>query len=556
MSKVKVNSIEYYSGSFVQLYGLSAYSDKINIGENVTMNKDLHVGGNLNVVGTSTVSGGTLTLGDSRSGDDIILNASVASNIIPDDTDTYTLGTTGLRWSEAHILTAFIQGNLDLDGNAEIGGNTSITGNTTIGGNTTTTGDTSTSGTLNATGNTTLQSELTVSGASNLVGKTTHSAGADVTGDVNITGNQDTSGTAAISGATTIYGATDIKNTLNVTNATALAGTLSVTDAATLASTLDVTGNTTTGALTAATLYAGGADIITAGRELSNIESLDEPTRGTIEAELQALPLSAGNVHSIGTGGQTTTVLGTLCADTIVQTNSIGSTQWDLAYNQLNDSTTDINVDSGLLFVDKSENKVGINVTTPQANFHVRGEIMAGKGEDYGIFSAHNHDCTDNAIFLNSVGTSWLSGGNVGINTKNATKELTVHGAVSAHSYFVADASGTGKEEGQTYTVTLCGVDSHSEGTKTLYFKKGILTYIETAGVASPTPTPTPSITISISTTPSTSVTPSITPTASISVTPNPSISVTPTASVSVSVTPSISVTASVTPSVTPTPSC
>ena len=57
----------------------------------VTLGANLDIGGNLVVTGTTTFNGGTLTLGDANT-DNIVFGGEVDSNIIPDDDNTYDLG--------------------------------------------------------------------------------------------------------------------------------------------------------------------------------------------------------------------------------------------------------------------------------------------------------------------------------------------------------------------------------------------------------------------------------------------------------------------------------
>ena len=74
----------------------------------VTTTGNVDVGGNLTVTGTTTFNGGTLTLGDSAS-DNVVFGADVDSSIIPDDDDSYDLGSSSQQWR-----------NIFIDGTAEI----------------------------------------------------------------------------------------------------------------------------------------------------------------------------------------------------------------------------------------------------------------------------------------------------------------------------------------------------------------------------------------------------------------------------------------------------
>ncbi len=51
------------------------------------------------------------------------------------------------------------------------------------------------------------------------------------------------------------------------------------------------------------------------------------------------------------------------------------SGNWNSTYNQVQDETTDLNVLSGLLFIDKSEEKIGIGTSSPDYKLDVAGNI-------------------------------------------------------------------------------------------------------------------------------------------------------------------------------------
>ena len=78
------------------LYYKNAYIDAITTTGNVA------VGGNLTVTGTTTFNGGTLTLGDADT-DNIVFGGEVDSNIIPDDDNTYDLGSSSKEWKDIYI---------------------------------------------------------------------------------------------------------------------------------------------------------------------------------------------------------------------------------------------------------------------------------------------------------------------------------------------------------------------------------------------------------------------------------------------------------------------
>ena len=67
-----------------------------------TFAADVFMYSNLEVTGTTTFNGGTLTLGDSAS-DNVVCGADVDSSIIPDDDNTYDLGSSTQEWRNIYI---------------------------------------------------------------------------------------------------------------------------------------------------------------------------------------------------------------------------------------------------------------------------------------------------------------------------------------------------------------------------------------------------------------------------------------------------------------------
>jgi len=81
----------------------------VDISSTLAVGGNLTVAGNATVSGTTTFNGGTLTLGDSAS-DNVVFGADVDSNIIPDDDDTYDLGSASQQWRNI-----FIDGTANID---------------------------------------------------------------------------------------------------------------------------------------------------------------------------------------------------------------------------------------------------------------------------------------------------------------------------------------------------------------------------------------------------------------------------------------------------------
>jgi len=149
---------------------LDRVAGNFNVGGNLT------VDGNATITGTTTLNGGTLTLGDAAS-DNVVFGADVDSSIIPDDDNTFDLGSSSQQWRDIYINgSAYIDGlaedilvatdkkvlfrdsaifinssadgqldidadteveitttTVDLNGNLDVSGTSTLTGNVTLG---------------------------------------------------------------------------------------------------------------------------------------------------------------------------------------------------------------------------------------------------------------------------------------------------------------------------------------------------------------------------------------------------------------------------------------
>jgi hypothetical protein len=82
---------------------------------------NLTVGGNISVTGNATIDG-NLTFGNADT-DTVAFGADIVSNIIPDVTDTYSLGTSSKEWKDIHLSGTARVGGILLNGaNNEISG--------------------------------------------------------------------------------------------------------------------------------------------------------------------------------------------------------------------------------------------------------------------------------------------------------------------------------------------------------------------------------------------------------------------------------------------------
>ena len=101
----------------------------------VDISGNLGVGGNLVVTGTTTFNGGTITMGDAAT-DNVVFGADIDSNIIPDDDDTYDLGSSTQQWRNLFIdgtanIDALVADTADINGGSidgvTLGTNSAIT---------------------------------------------------------------------------------------------------------------------------------------------------------------------------------------------------------------------------------------------------------------------------------------------------------------------------------------------------------------------------------------------------------------------------------------------
>ena len=179
--RISGNTIETLSGDG----NFTAQSNQINLNSNVDIT------GNLDVTGNVTI-GGNLTLGDDAT-DTISIVAGITSNLVPNITDTFSLGTASKVWSNLFVTEAEINdieirdnfirttvtnadlelrangtgkilvpnNNVQIDNDLTVAGTTTL-GNTTIVGTVTHTGNTTQTGDYSVTGDTTVSQSLSV----------------------------------------------------------------------------------------------------------------------------------------------------------------------------------------------------------------------------------------------------------------------------------------------------------------------------------------------------------------------------------------------------------
>jgi len=251
-------------------YGGTVYA------EDAVINDDVSIGGDLTVTGNATIAG-NLTFGDAAT-DTVDFQADVDSDIKPETTGTYNLGSSTQEWNNLWLDGTANVDNLTVDENGTVAGTFDVTGAVGIDGdfdiNTTkftiaaASGNTAIAGTLDVTG------EIT--------------ATAGVTGNLtgNVTGNLD----GVIGGTTPAAGTfTDVSLSGDITvNGTVDGVDIAARDAiltttTTLANAaLPKTGGTMTGNITFnSTQLFDGRDVSVDGAKLDNIEANADVTDTT-----------------------------------------------------------------------------------------------------------------------------------------------------------------------------------------------------------------------------------------------------------------------------------
>ena len=253
------------------LYFKDAYIDSITTTGNVG------IGGNLTVTGTTTFNGGTITMGDAAT-DNVVFGADVDSNIIPDDDDTYDLGSSTQQWRNLFIdgtanIDSLVADTADINGGtvdgAIIGGSsaaaitgTAITGTSFVIGSADIseaeleTIDGVTAGTVAASKAVVVDSNKDIGSFRNITLTGELDAGSlDVSGDVDVDGTTnldvvDIDGAVDMATTLTLAGNADFNGDLDVDGTTNL-DVVDIDGAVDMASNLAVGGNVTvTGNLT------------------------------------------------------------------------------------------------------------------------------------------------------------------------------------------------------------------------------------------------------------------------------------------------------------------
>jgi hypothetical protein len=171
---------------------LSSLTGPINIdpsgSEQLNLNADTVIAGNLNVGGNVTI-GGAITIGDADT-DSITIVADFTSNLLPNESNTYDLGSATKEWRTIYA-GQFTNGNIVIDDNyvrtTESNSNLELQANGT--GDIELQSDTNVTGNITVSNNATVQGDLTVQGNTVVVGSSTQQGNFNVTGTLTVTGD-------------------------------------------------------------------------------------------------------------------------------------------------------------------------------------------------------------------------------------------------------------------------------------------------------------------------------------------------------------------------------
>lgn len=374
-------------------------------------------------------------------------------------TNTIVIGPDGTTNAAATLV---VSGTANISGNATIGGNLSIVGGTTIGGNVafdtdtlfidsvnnrigilTTTPDAAlqVNGAANVAGAVRLASTLTVTGLTTLNGDlntTTANAttGINVGANVNVSTSKITVGNSSVN--TTITStAINTQGTLDVLKATTLSNTITVTGNATFSNTIAVTGQ--------ATFTAN----IVADTSTFFVDSTNHRV-GIITTTPDASLSVAGTANVSGNttiGGKLVQVANASFSNTIVVTgnatfsNTIAVTGAAQFLNTITGSAN-VNIDSGVLFVDTLNNRVGINDATPAVALAITGS------------STISANLTANNLLINADATI---NGNLSVNGTLTTID-TVNLVVEDPLFKLAKNNNVANSAGDTVDTGFYGV--------------------------------------------------------------------------------------------------
>ena len=245
------------------------------------------------------------------------------------------------------VANVYVEGNSKFLNSVSMSNALSVTGNATLSNTLAVTGNTTLSNTLAVTGNATLSNTL------NVTGNTTLSNTLNVTGNVNLSNTLAVIGNTTLSNTLLVTGNVNLSNTLAVIGNTTLSNTITLKDIRFSVDSSSTVGNTT----------HRPSKIWSREIETEDI-SITGFITGTIAPNGSIIP-SSNLSADLGSSSK-------WFEDLYVQsitTNSITTNTVSVS------GSTNSNFNSGLLFIDTTNSRIGIKNTSPGSTLTVNGSV-------------------------------------------------------------------------------------------------------------------------------------------------------------------------------------
>jgi len=300
----KAGGVQQRIAGFSSHVGMSTFLAEVHMEDNLTVDGNIGVGGNLTVTGTTTFNGGTLNLGNAAT-DNVVFGGEVDSNIIPDDDNTFDLGSSSKEWKDLYVDGVAYLDSVESDGGSFGNINVGETGDNEIdteSGNLTLDsagGTVAVDDNLTVSGNGSVTGTFDVDGATTLDGLTV-AEGAAFNGNVDLgnatsdtitaTGRFDSGLVPSTDGARDI-GASTLEWKDLFIDGTAHIDTLDVDENAAIIGTLDVNSSKLT-------VGTGNTDVIVRGdMRVTGIMSVGN---GTVTIDETTVKTGSSNLHNVG----------------------------------------------------------------------------------------------------------------------------------------------------------------------------------------------------------------------------------------------------------------
>ena len=232
-----------------------------------------------------------------------------------------------------------------------------------------------------------------------------------------------------------VTGATTLSSTLGVAGATTLSSTLGVSGAVVMSSSLTVSNNLN---VDSGTLFVDTSSNKVGVNTPSPTSSLTVNGSANITNDLDARGIFFVKNTGVGIYNSSPAFDLDVIGDVAIS-GTLSATSGNLTTVSVSSLTvsTSLNVDSGVLFVDTSSNKVGVNTTSPTSSLTVNGsaDITGGLLAGQNLYSP-----TDFALSV-QPDPYFSSVGYVGINKLTPTVPLDVIGDVAISGILTVDTS-------------------------------------------------------------------------------------------------------------------